>query len=89
MELKSNKRTLELIRPNATKGKYGCNKAPLFDIGPNEIIANELHLLLRIMDVLIQSLIDMAVVHNYHPQHMEFVAVAVFKLRMGLWSKTL
>ena len=53
MELKSNKRNLQSIRANATKGKYGCNKAPLFDIGPKEIIADELHLLLRIMDVLI------------------------------------
>ena len=88
MELKSNKRTLESIRANATKGKYGCNKAPLFDIGPNEIIADKLHLLLRIMDVLIQGLIDTAVAHDHH-SHMEFVAVAVLKLRMGLWSKIL
>ena len=85
MELKSNKRTLQSIRANATKGKFGCNKGPLFDIGPDEIIADELHFLLRIMDVLIQGLIDTAITI----QHMEFVAVAVLKLRMGLWSKTL
>ena len=62
MEIKSNKRTLESIRANATGKKCGCEKAPLFDIVTDQIIADKLHLLLRIMDVLIQALIDTCIV---------------------------
>lgn len=66
MDLSSNKRTLSSIRTNATKGKYGCIKAPLFDIELEYIVPDELHLFLRIMDVLIQALIDTAVAHDHH-----------------------
>ena len=66
MELKSNKRNLDSIRANATKGKYGCDKPPLFNMETYQIIADELHLLLRIMDVLIQALIGTAVAYDHH-----------------------
>ena len=56
MELKPPKRSLHLIRANATKNKLGCIKAPLFDM-VSHVVADELHLLLRITDVLIQALL--------------------------------
>ena len=66
MELTSQKRTLSSIKRNSEKGKLGCINAPLFDIELSNVIADELHLLLRIMDVLIQALIDTAVAHDHH-----------------------
>ena len=59
MKLSSRKRTLLSI-------KRSSEKKPLFDIEICNVIADELHLLLRIMDVLIQALIDTAVAHDHH-----------------------
>ena len=44
----------------------GCIKAPLFNIELCDVIADELHLLLRVMDVLIQALLDTAVAYDHH-----------------------
>ena len=44
----------------------GCIKAPLFNIELCDVISDELHLLLRVMDVLIQVLLDTAVVYDHH-----------------------
>ena len=66
MELKPPKRSLRSIRANSIKDKLGCIKEPLFDMELAYVVANELHLLLRIMDVVIQALLDTAVVHDHH-----------------------
>ena len=69
MEKESNYRTLESIRSNASDLEYGCEKAPLFDLPTHQIIADELHLLLRIMDVLIQALLNTAKAYDHHSTH--------------------
>jgi hypothetical protein len=52
-------RTLKDIKDNAAKKKdnYCCENEPLLDIDLTHIVLDELHLLLRIMDVLIKNLI--------------------------------
>ena len=57
---------MDSIKANATKNKLGCIKAPLFDVELSHVVADELHLLLRITDVLIQALLDTAVAHDHH-----------------------
>ena len=66
MKLSSRKRTLLSIKRSSEKKTLGCINSPLFDIEICNVIADELHLLLRIMDVLIQALIDTAVAHDHH-----------------------
>ena len=66
MELKPKTRILASIKSNSTKAELGCTNAPLFDIHLDNVIVDELHLLLRIMDVLIQALVDTAVAHDHH-----------------------
>ena len=57
---------MDSIKANATKNKLGCIKAPLFDVKLSHLVADELHLLLGITDVLIQALLDTAVAHDHH-----------------------
>ena len=47
-------RTLCTIKDHAVRGQFGCQYQPLFDIEPDHTIPDELHLLLRVMDVLIR-----------------------------------
>ena len=47
----------------------GRNGTPLFDVQTHQIKADELHPLLRIMDVFIQALLDMSVAHDQHSIH--------------------
>lgn len=47
------------IKPN-----YGCINMPLIDIELDHVIPDELHMLLRITDVLIQNLINAATSHD-------------------------
>lgn len=49
-------------------GKLGSINVPLLDLELDHVIPDELHLMLRIMDVLIQGLIDTAMVYDRH-QH--------------------
>lgn len=52
------KRTNESLRLNSAVGKLGSKQPPLINIEPENIILDELHLQLRICDVLLQNLID-------------------------------
>ena len=49
-------------------GKLGSINIPLLDLELDHVIPDELHLMLRVMDVLIQGLIDTAVAYDSH-QH--------------------
>ena len=71
MEKKSSYRTLESIRSNIYTStlEYGSEKAPLFDLPTHRIITGELLPLLRIMDVLIQALLNTAKVYDHHSTH--------------------
>ena len=57
-------RTLESLKKNSLNAKKKCSDhlgsihAPLLNISINKIILDELHLLLRIMDVLIRNLVN-------------------------------
>ena len=54
------KRTLQEIKDMSTKSQdnYCCNHYPLLDIELDHVIVDELHLLLRITDVLTSNLVD-------------------------------
>lgn len=60
-----NKRTRAQLTGN---GKFGSINAPLLDLELDHVIPDELHLMLRVMDVLIQALIDAATSYDKH-QH--------------------
>ena len=49
-------------------GKLGSINMPLLDLELDHVIPDELHLLLRVMDVLIQGLIDTVLAYDRH-QH--------------------
>lgn len=49
-------------------GKFGSINAPLLDLELDHVIPDELHLMLRVTDVLIQGLIDTATTYDRH-QH--------------------
>ena len=49
-------------------GKLGSINVPLLDVELDHVIPDELHLMLRVMDVLIQGLIDTALAYDRH-QH--------------------
>ena len=60
-------RTIEEIKTivsSSKKPNYGCVNAPLIDIPLGHVIPDELHLLLRITDILIQNLILAASSHD-------------------------
>ena len=65
-------RTLEDIKNCCTKStveaRFGCINPPLFEIEPDHIVVDELHLLLRISDRLISALI-MRMVQLDHAEH--------------------
>ena len=59
----ANKRTINEIKDMVTSGtkpNYGCIKMPLTTLDLDHVIPDELHMLLRITDVLIQNLINAA-----------------------------
>ena len=59
----TNKRTTHEIKDKVTsrrKPNYGCIKMPLTTLDLDQIIPDELHMLLRITDILIQNLINAA-----------------------------
>ena len=54
----SMKRTAGTLKHNVEKKKFGSKEVPLVSISPDKIIPYELHLLLRVSDVLLQNIID-------------------------------
>lgn len=52
------KRTLDGIKTNHDSKTHGCIHPPLLNIPLNHVIADELHLLLRVTDRLLQNIID-------------------------------
>jgi len=58
------KRTLDNIIKDHSKKKYSCKHLPLIQIEPDYVIPDELHLLLRITDVLLRNLIATAITHD-------------------------
>ena len=54
------KRTIEEMKRNSMSGKviFGSKNAPLLDVPIEKYVVDELHLMLRITDVLIRNLID-------------------------------
>ena len=56
-------RTIEEIKTTVSssiKPNYGCIRAPLIDLPLDHVIPDELHMMLRITDILIQNLINAA-----------------------------
>ncbi|KAK3082818.1 hypothetical protein FSP39_006271 [Pinctada imbricata] len=57
-----NKRTVEeMKRMSQSKSKFGCVRPPLLDIDLDHVVIDELHLMMRITDVLLRNLIEDAV----------------------------
>lgn len=52
------RRTLKRMTSDSATNKFGSKHEPLIQIEPNRIVPDELHLLMRISDVLLQNLID-------------------------------
>lgn len=54
------KRTLETIKKQCkcNKSNFGCSNPPLINISLDHVVADELHLLLRVTDRLLQNVID-------------------------------
>jgi len=50
-------------------GDLCCNKPPLLDIELNHIVPDELHLMLRIMDVLIEAIICTVTTYDIQEHH--------------------
>jgi len=63
------KRTLKSIQFSAAKETLGCKFAPLLNLEPDDIICDKLHLLLRVMDHLIQALINTANTYDANEAH--------------------
>ena len=60
-------RTIEQIKTtvsSSTTPNYGCIRTPLIDIPLDHVIPDELHLMLRVTDILIQNLINAATSHD-------------------------
>jgi len=60
----TNRRTLQSLIDDYETKEYGCKHLPLLNIEIDHIIPDELHLLLRITDVLLKNLIRTAVAHD-------------------------
>ena len=66
---KCQKRTLQSIKNCAMDETLGCKDSPLLNLEPKYIICDELHLLLRVMDHLIQALINTAKAYDASEAH--------------------
>jgi len=62
--LDNNKRTLDSLLKDYKTKKFSCKQPPLLEIETDHIIPDELHLLLQIADVLTDSLITTAILHD-------------------------
>lgn len=54
-----------IVSSNATPN-YGCIKMPLLELDLDHVIPDELHMLLRVTDVLIQNLVNAATSHDWN-----------------------
>ena len=63
-------------------GKLGSINVPLLDLKLDHVMPDELHLMLRVMDVLIQGLIDTALAYDRH-QHRLLRSQHAFKALDG------
>jgi len=59
--LVTKRRTLKSLFEDSSKNQYCCQKPPLINIETDHIITDELHLLLRITDVLLKNVVATAV----------------------------
>ena len=59
-------RTLDSICRDAKEDKHGCRYEPLLHIELDHVVPDELHLLLRIMDILIRNAINSAIGCDNH-----------------------
>ena len=57
------------IRQDATNNENGCQYQPLLSIETDHIIPDELHLLLRVMDILLRNVINSAIGSDNHHTH--------------------
>ncbi|XP_065887713.1 uncharacterized protein [Dysidea avara] len=64
MYLVKKRRTLKSLYNDYEKKQYCCKRLPLLQIELDHVIPDELHLLLRITDVLLRNLISTAVAHD-------------------------
>ena len=48
---------IDMAKKKVLKGKYSCDNEPLFKIDLDHVVLYELHLLLRVMDVLLNNII--------------------------------
>ncbi|XP_065907727.1 uncharacterized protein [Dysidea avara] len=62
--LVTNRRTLESLYEDYREKQYSCKHLPLVHIETDHIIPDELHLLLRITDILLKNFIATAVAHD-------------------------
>ncbi len=64
------------------KGKdhYGCQKTPLINIDPSHIILDELHLMLRVTDILIRNLVWAMIELDLKTHHMGSTPVHLNRL---------
>ena len=60
------KGTLEEIKHCQTKNEYSCRDYPLFNIELDHIVLDELHLMLRITDRLLENLVIEVMEHDSH-----------------------
>lgn len=59
--LRTKKRTLASLYADQRKNQYCCKRVPLLKLDLDHVVPDELHLLLRITDVLLRNLISTAV----------------------------
>ena len=71
-----------IVSSNA-KPNYGCIRMPLLEIDLDHIIPDELHMLLRVTDVLIQNLVHAATSHD---KNISNVSQSKVKIYILYWS---
>ncbi len=75
-----------LKQSEASKKRFGCQNTPLFNIAISNVVIDELHLMLRVTDILIRNLIwamlqlDIKEKHLGRPQ--QFLDKLINKIRM-------
>ena len=62
---------LRKLKDLKADGKFSSEKLPLLDIELDHVIPDELHLMLRITDVLIEAVIDTVTAYDYKQHRMQ------------------
>ena len=70
--LVTRKRTLQSILDDHQRKEYCCQNPPLLNIETDHIIPDELHILLRITDVLLKNLISTAVAEDKKSKRLQW-----------------